>query len=83
MEDPMSDQGAQETGTVDVVYNLVSILYHALEGAEVYSMYVEDAEQSGDTELAQFFQDVQREEKQRADRAKKLLGQRLNQGGGR
>ena len=77
----MSQQGAQETGTVDVVYNLVSILYHSLEGAEVYAMYVEDAEQSGDNELAQFFQEVQQEEKRRADRAKKLLGQRLNQGG--
>lgn len=73
----------QETGTVDVVYNLVSILYHALEGAEVYSMYVEDAEQSGDSELAQFFREVQQEEKRRADRAKQLLGQRLTPGGGR
>jgi hypothetical protein len=61
----------------DTVYDLASILYHALQGAETYGMYIADAEQVGDTELVKFFQEVQEEERQRADRAKRLLADRL------
>jgi rubrerythrin len=67
------------TGTRDETYNVISILYHALQGAETYQQYVQDAEQRGDQELAQFFREVQQEEQRRADRAKQLLGQRLGQ----
>jgi hypothetical protein len=65
------------TGTKDEHYNLVSVYYHALHGAEIYNKYIQDAEQAGDNELAQFFREVQEEEKQRAERAKKLLVQRM------
>jgi rubrerythrin len=78
------------TGTQDVTYNLVSILYHALQGAETYDQYIQDAEQSGDQDLAGFFRDVKRENEQRAQRAKQILHRRLHseqsgggQGGGR
>ena len=75
----MSDTG--NTGTPDVTYNLVSILFHALQGAETYDQYIRDAEQGGDQDLAQFFRDVKQENSRRADRAKQILGRRL-QGGG-
>lgn len=67
----------QATGTRDKHYNLISILYHALQGAETYNEYIRDAEQSGDNELAKFFRDVQEQERQRAERVKKLLTQRM------
>ena len=67
-----------ETGTKDKHYNLTSVLYHALQGGEVYDQYVSDAEGEGDDELAQFFRDVQEEERNRAQRAKKLLADRLS-----
>jgi rubrerythrin len=67
------------TGVRDEHYNLVSILYHALQGAETYDTYIRDAEAVGDQELAQFFRRVQEEERQRAARAKELLGRRLTQ----
>jgi rubrerythrin len=67
----------QHTGTRDETYDVVSILYHALQGAETYQQYVRDAEQRGDQELAQFFREVQEEEKRRAERAKQLLANRL------
>ncbi len=71
---------SQTTGARDTTYNLVSILYHALQGAETYQQYVQDAQQGGgDQELAQFFRDVQQEEQRRAERAKQLLAQRLGQ----
>jgi hypothetical protein len=71
------------TGTQDVHYNLVSVLYHTLQGAETCMQYVSDAEESGDEELARFFRDVQEEDRRRAERAKTLLGQRLSHGGQR
>ena len=67
----------RHTGTRDATYDVVSILYHALQGAETYQQYIQGAEQRGDQELGQFFRDVQEEEKRRAERAKRLLAQRL------
>ena len=67
-----------DTGTKDKTYNLTSVLYHALQGGENYDSYISDAESDGDDELAGFFKDVQQEEKDRADRAKKLLASRLS-----
>jgi uncharacterized membrane protein YgcG len=74
-----ADMG-KSTGTRDIEYNLISIAYHALQGAETMDMYVSDAERSGDDELARFFRDVQQQNRQLADRAKQLL-RRENRGG--
>lgn len=76
----MSQDSTGNTGTRDVTYNLVSVLYHALQGAEQYDMFTRDAEQSGDNDLAQFFRDAKEESGRRADRAKELLAQRLTKG---
>jgi hypothetical protein len=67
------------TGTSNQYYNLVSILYHALQGAQTYDSYIKDAEQSGDSELAQFFREVQQEDKRRSEGAKQLLAARASQ----
>lgn len=68
-----------QTGTRDTAYDLVSIIYHSLQGAEIYGKYLEDAAQAKDSELGSFFREVQEEERKRADRAKDLLRKRLNQ----
>lgn len=68
------------TGTQDPTYDVVSVLYHTLQGAETYEQYIRDAEQSGDQDLVHFFRDVQQQDKQRGDRAKALLAKHLNQG---
>ena len=72
--------GKGSSGATDPIFNLVSILYHALEGGTTYNHYIQDAQQQGDQELAQFFQQTQQEEQRRAQRAQQLLSQRL--GGG-
>ena len=77
IEEAEGNMAAQNTGTRDEIYNVISILYHALQGAETYQQYVQDAEQRNDQELTQFFRDVQEEEKRRAERAKQLLAKRL------
>jgi hypothetical protein len=66
---------ASGTGTSNPTYNLVSVLYHALQGAELSAQYTSDA--GGDQELASFFREVQQQEQQRADRARQLLATRL------
>ncbi len=76
----MSD-AAPSTGTKDEHYNLVSVLYHALQGGETYETYVRDAEEAGDDELVAFFRQVQDEDRQRATRAKELLAARVSRGG--
>jgi len=68
--------GESATGISNATYDLVSVLYHALEGGATYDKYIQDAEQEGDQELAQFFRQVQQDEAQRAQQAKSLLDNR-------
>ena len=65
------------TGTRDEHYDVVSMLYHALQGAETCATYLQDAERAGDQDLVQFFREVQGTYRQLADRGKTLLRQRL------
>lgn len=71
----------QSSGTRDVTYDLISVIYHALQGAETYHMYIEDAESSSDNDAATFFREAQQQNRQLANRAKELLATRL-QGNG-
>jgi hypothetical protein len=75
-----STQGSSQTGTRDETYNLVSVLYHALQGAENCQVYGQDA--SGDQALRSFFDEACDQQRQLADRAKRLLQQRLGREGG-
>lgn len=68
-----------ELQTEDHVYGLVSVLYHALQGAETYEKYVDDAERAGDDELVKFFEQCRDQENERASRAKSLLVLRIDE----
>ena len=59
--------------TEDHVYGLVSVLYHALQGAQTYGQYIQDAQRADDSELVRFFEQCRSEETDRAARAKQLL----------
>ncbi len=67
--------GSGSTGTDNVTFDLVSILYHSLEGAQKYDKYIQDAQQSGNNDLVQFFQQLKQQETQRAEQCKQFLGQ--------
>ncbi len=73
----MLEDGLQ-FGVKDVTYDLVSILYHSLQALETYALYAADAEQAHDNEAANFFREVLRDERERAEQAKLLLAKRLN-----
>ena len=78
------DQGgtamSSSTGVSNPTFNLVSILYHALQAAQTYDTYIRDAEQHGDNSLAQFLRQIQSEDRNRAQYAMQLLTQRVSQG---
>ena len=68
------DFGEQTTGTRDEHYDLISVLYHALHGADNCNTYAFDAQAAGDQRLAEFFREASVMQTQLADRAKGLLG---------
>jgi hypothetical protein len=75
-------RGPADAGTENHVYGLVSVLYHALQGAETYEKYIEDAEQAGDEDLVRFFEECRDQEGERAGRAKQLLVERVDEAEG-
>jgi hypothetical protein len=70
---------SQHTPADDVVYDLVTIQYHALRAAEATDKYLEDAE--GHDDVRAFFEEVARQDADRAVRAHQLLGQLTSSGG--
>ena len=71
---------SEHTVADDIVYDLISIQYHALKGAEVYDRYIEDAHDHED--VVEFVRQVRDEDNRRALRAHELLRQLTKDGGG-
>ncbi len=63
----------------DVVYDLVSIQYHALQAATLYEQYIKDAE--GHDDVIAFVRECQEQDAQRAVRCHQLLGQLTSEDG--
>lgn len=61
----------QQTAFSNQYYDLVSILYHALEAAQNAATYARDAQ--GDQQLSQFFQQVQQQNNAVAQQAQQLI----------
>jgi hypothetical protein len=57
----------------DIFYDLVSIQYHALKGAQVYDQYLADAE--GHDDVREFIARVRDEDGRRAVEAHRMLGE--------
>jgi hypothetical protein len=70
--------GSQHTPADDVVYDLVSVQYHALKGAQTTDKYIQDAE--GHPDVRAFFEEVARQDAERALRCHELLGSLTHQG---
>jgi hypothetical protein len=69
-----SQNQSQQTGTKNETYNVISILYHALQGAENCQTYLNDAQ---DGQAREFFQQALQSQRQLADRGKEVLQQCL------
>jgi hypothetical protein len=66
---------SEHTVADDIVYDLVSIQYHALKGAEVYDRYLNDAHSVEHPDVSEFIEGCKREDEQRAIRAHDLVGE--------
>jgi hypothetical protein len=63
--------GTAHTPADNIFYDLVSIEYHALKGAQVYDQYVRDAAEHDD--VRQFIERCKQEDSQRAIRSHELI----------
>lgn len=59
--------------TEDIVFDLVSIQYHALQGSHLYKQFLEDARQADHPEVEKFISDCQQADAVRARRCHELL----------
>jgi hypothetical protein len=64
-----------ETGFSDVFYDLVSLQYHALKAGQHYDQYVRDARNRGFDDIAGFFEQVMKEDSERAAKCHQYLAQ--------
>ena len=64
---------SDRTPADDIVYDLVSIQYHALKAGQTYARYLEDAEDHDDVQT--FIRQIKEEDAGRAIRCHELLGQ--------
>jgi rubrerythrin len=64
-----------QTGFDDVTFDLISVQYHALKAGHDYGQYVRDAQNAGRDDIADFFEQVKREDSDRAHRVHELLAE--------
>lgn len=74
MQNQNHNQGQQSTGTRNETYDMISVLYHALQGAENCQTYMNDAK---DGKAREFFQKALQAQRQLADEGKQVLQQCL------
>jgi hypothetical protein len=72
--------GNAHTPADDIFYDLVSIQYHALQGAHTYDQYITDA--AGHDDVRQFIEEVRQQDADRASRVHELLKQLTEESGG-
>jgi len=73
----MSTETGDVTGTADKDYNIIWFTEACLSNALRLEAYVQDAEQAGDSELAEFFRKAQAESRKGGERGKAMLKSRL------
>jgi hypothetical protein len=59
--------------TEDIVFDLVSIQYHALHGSHLYLQFLDDARQAEHPEVEEFIRECQKADERRAIRCHELL----------
>ncbi len=64
-----------KTGATDTEYNMVSVLYHALNGANSCEKYIQDC--GDEKQLSDFFHEVQDNYRSMAEKAKHMLKSRI------
>ena len=73
----MSTETGDVTGTADKDYNIIWFTEACLSNALRLEAYIQDAEQAGDSELAEFFRKAQAESRKGGEQGKVMLKSRL------
>ena len=73
----MATEAGEITGTKDKDYNLIWFVEQSLSNALRLQTYIEDADRSGDSELADFFRRAQGASRKGGEQGKELLRQRM------
>jgi hypothetical protein len=73
----MTSETGNITGTTDKDYNLVWYTEACLSNAMRLELYIQDAERSGDSEVAELFRKAQADSRKGAEMGKQLLASRL------
>lgn len=70
-------QQPQQTPISNEQFDLVSALYHLMDGAQTYGTYIRDAEQANDQEVAQCFRDMKQQSEQDIEKLRGLVVKRI------
>jgi hypothetical protein len=73
-----TSETGQVTGTKDKTYNIIWFTEACLDNVLRLEQYIQDAEQDGDSELAEFFRRAQSESRKGGEQGKQLLKARLD-----
>lgn len=65
---------SSHTPADDIVFDLVSIQYHALEACSAYSRYLNDAHAAEHPDVTSFVEECKQQDEERAQRCHQLLG---------
>jgi hypothetical protein len=74
----MASETGNITGTTDKDYNLIWFTEACLSNALRLDLYIQDAERSGDSELAEFFRKAQADSRKGGEQGKAMLARRLS-----
>jgi hypothetical protein len=77
-----NSEGGQVTGTADKDYNIIWFTEQSLSNALRLETYINDADRSGDKELAEFFRRAQQASRKGGEEGKRLLAARMGAGSG-
>ncbi|HEX2232781.1 MAG TPA: hypothetical protein VHG69_05405 [Thermoleophilaceae bacterium] len=73
----MTGEGGQATGTKDKDYNIIWFTEQSLSNALRLEQYIKDAEDDGDSELADFFRRAQAASRKGGEQGKEMLKKRF------
>jgi hypothetical protein len=71
---------SEHTVADDIVYDLISIQYHALKAADVYDRFLQDAHSSEHEDVAAFISQCKEQDEERAVRCHEFLRQLTRSG---
>ncbi len=54
-------------GVSDIAYDIITLLQSKLEAVSIYDQFIEDAQEAGDTQSAQLFEQIRQQDEQQVD----------------